>query len=370
MKKFYLAFMIISIATLACSGGTPTVPPVPLVSVFDSGETAYGFFPSPPEATLESVLNHYKQLGEHADFVLFQHNVPWEEFINGVEGDGKTRTDIINQAVLARQNGMEYIFVVDALNGLDRSEFRGLPAGWGASFSNPGVRAAFTNYTLWVVRSFHPHYLGLASEINTYMDAHPEDAANFVSLYHELYGKIKAEASETQVFVTFQWDDLNNMFETAAEGRPKYQPNWDQIEVFEPDLDLWAISSYPCFVFPSGMDIPADYYSRLLRRTSKPVAVAEGGYTSRDIGLIQATPEDQDAYLHAIHDQLGSRLNFWVYLLLNDFNIDSYSKFFKAQGIDDKDISTLSMFQSLGLREWDGTPKPALEIWDGFRQGE
>jgi hypothetical protein len=139
------------------------------------------------------------------------------------------------------------------------------------------------------------------------------------------------------------------------------------VEAFEPHLDIWAISSYPYFVFPSGADIPADYYSRLLDQTDKPVAVAEGGWTSRDVSTIHATPADQVAYLNAIHNQLGSRMAFWVYLLLNDIDMDSYIAMMEAQGVPVDDITTLSLFASLGLREMDGTPKPALEVWLGFR---
>jgi len=64
---------------------------------------------------------------------------------------------------------------------------------------------------------------------------------------------------------------------------------------------------------------------------------------------------------------LGSRLAFWVYLLLNDFDMESYAKALKDQGVSETDLNTLSMFQSLGLREADGTPKPALEVWIEYR---
>ncbi len=364
------SFLALWFASLACGQSGPVTPfPARENRASDSGETIYGFFPSPPKATLTSILGHYKDLGQYADFVLFQHNIPWEDFAASADGESKSRTDIADQEALARQNGLDSVYVVDPLNGLNRREFRSLPSGWEASFANPQVRAAFTNYTLWVVRTFHPHYIGLASEINTYMDAFPADAPNFISLYHEVYALIKAESPDTQVFVTFQWDDLNNMFEGAAEGRQKLQPNWDQIEAFEPNLDIWVISSYPYFIFP-GASFPADYYSRILARTSKRVAVAEGGYSSRDIGGVTATPEDQVAYLNAIHDQLGSRLAFWVYLILNDFDMESYSKALKDQGISDFDVNTLSMFQTIGLREADGTPKPALEVWMSYRNEE
>lgn len=378
--KLYLTLAALFLASLACqNSGTPnpepelpfpSAPAQPASPLADLDRTAFGFFPSPPEATLESVLNHYTMLGEHADFVLLQHSIPWEEFARGVDGQSQDRTDIDNSVILARQNGLDTVFVVDPLNGLNRREFFGLPEDWPAEFANPDVRAAFTNFTLWIVREYQPSYLGLASEINTYADAHPDDFPHFLSLYQEVYDRVKAEAPDTQVFVTFQWEDLNNLMPTAAEGRAAYDTNWDQIEAFEPQLDLWVISSYPFVAFQSGADIPADYYASLLDRTDKPLAVAEGGYTSKPIGPFPGEPQDQVDYLNAIDTQLGERLSFWVYLLLSDFSLDSYAEMMRAQGQSDVDIETLGMFASVGLLESDGTPKPAMDIWDRLREGE
>ena len=374
-----IALSSLVLSALACQAGTPTATPAapsetpgpsPSVSVFDQGRTAYGFFPSPPEATLEAVLNHFKALGEHGDFILVQPNIPWEDFRAGVDGESQQRTDLRNQITLARQNGLEWVFVVDPLNGLNRREFFGLPAGWEASFANPDVRSAFINFTLWIVREFSPRYLGLASEINTYMDAHPDDIENYLSLYREVYDQVKAEVPDTQIFVSFQWDDLNNMFATAAEGRPARQTNWDQVEAFEPRLDLWVISSYPYFAFPSGEGIPADYYTPLLEHTNKPLAVAEGGWTSRPVGPVQGDEPGQVAYLQAVHDQLGDRLSFWVYLILTDFNMDSFAEIMRREGRAESDIEGLGMFASVGLLEFDGAAKPALALWDSYRGEE
>ena len=368
-------------AGLACQAGEPTAAPpaeqnqaspstktdTDSGSIFDDDRTAFGFFPAPPEGTTEAVLKHFGTLGENADFILIQPNIPWEDFGSGVEGESQQRTDLTNQTILARQNDLEWIFVVDPLNGLNRREFFGLPSGWDPSFGNLEVREAFTNFTLWIVREFEPRYLGLASEINTYMDAHPDDVEHFISLYKEVYDRVKAEAPDTQIFVTFQWDDLNNMFAPAAEGRPAGQTNWDQVDAFEPYLDLWVISSYPYFAFPNGEGIPADYYTPLLDRTSKPLAVAEGGWTTQAIGLIHGDAAGQTAYLQALHDQLGDRMSFWVYLILSDFNMDSFAEIMRAEGRDQVDIEVLSMFSSVGLTHFDGTPKPALAVWNAYR---
>ncbi|MEW6569512.1 MAG: hypothetical protein AB1449_15380, partial [Chloroflexota bacterium] len=115
--------------------------------------------------------------------------------------------------------------------------------------------------------------------------------------------------------------------------------------------------------------IPPDYYTPLLTRTDRPLAVAEGGYTSAPVGPFPGTPQDQVDYLNAIHAQLGDRLRFWVYLLLSDFDTEAYAEAMRAQGLSDEDVNTLGMFQAVGLRQADGTPKPALATWDGFRPG-
>jgi hypothetical protein len=302
------------------------------------------------------------------DVALLQQAIPWADFHKGADVESKAITDIHNQYILAHQNGLEVIFVVDPLNGLNRREFYQLPAGWESSFGNPDVRAAFTNFTLRIVREFHPLYLGLASEINTYADTQPDDFPAYMSLYETVYDLVKAEAPETQIFVTFQWEELNNLMPSVAHGNP-YEANWDQVESFEPKLDLWVISSYPFVIFQSGADIPADYYSPLLSRTLKPLAVAEGGFSSEPVGAFPGTAQDQVDYLNAIHTQIGGRLKFWIYLLLNDFNLDSYARIMKQNG-QEEDIGTLGMFAFVGLTKADRTPKPALELWDRFRNGQ
>lgn len=370
--KRLLPFFALILASLACADSAPTVPaqaPAATLAPSPAPEgTLYGFFGTPPVASLDGMLAHFKALGENADFVLVQENIPWEDFLDGVEGESKSRDDRQGQHALLQQNGLDAVVVIDPLNGLNRREFFGLPGGWEASFNNPDVRSAFRNFTLWMLREFKPRYLGLASEINTYQDAHPDDFPFYLSLYHEVYALVKAEAPETLVFVTFQWEDLNNMFEGAAEGRRAGETNWEQVEVYEPNLDLWAISSYPYFVFDLGSDIPADYYTPLLERTDKPLAVAEGGFTSSQVGTITGSEQDQVDYLNAIHEQLGARLDFWAYLLLSDLDMDSFDLALSNQGLDPADFEELSWFAHLGLTYSDGTPKPALEVWNTFRQ--
>ncbi|GAB4505232.1 MAG: hypothetical protein Fur0043_22270 [Anaerolineales bacterium] len=368
MKRILFLLTVLMLAALACGEQvSPTPFPTPEVSVFDAGRTIYGFFPSPPQLTTEALIATIQGIGEHGDVMLIQRAIPWADFIESADSKSQDIVDLRNMMTLAGQNGLEVIFVTDPLNGLDRRQFSPLPPELaGGNFGTPGIRAAFKNYALRLAREFHPRYLGLASEINTYADSHPDDFLNFVSLYHEVYAAIKTEALKTQVFVTFQWDDLNNVIPFDPTGGKPYQTKWEQIEIFEPDLDVWAISTYPFVAFNSAADIPPDYYTPLLARTEKPLAVAEGGVNSRDIGQFHGTPQDQVDYLNALHTQMGDRLTFWIYLILNDIDGQAYRDFLAKNGME-TNADTILWFAAVGLRELDGKPKPALAVWDSFR---
>lgn len=365
------ATVILVLAGLACDGSvaSPTLQrsPASPTSVFDVERTAFGFFPSSPELTPESFTATLQAIGQHGDVILVQHQIPWAEFIHQPDGDSPAIEEMRNTLTLARQNGLEVIFVIDPLQAFDRSKIATFPPELaGGDFSTAGVRQAFQNYALRLVREFHPRYLGLASEINTYADAHPEDFSNYLSLYREVYATIKSEAPETQIFVTFQWEDLNSLgpFVGDAPGRIK----WETIEAFEPELDVWAISTYPYFAFDAAARIPADYYTPLLSHTSKPLAVAEGGYLSEDAGPFHGSLQDQVDYIGALDAQIGKRLAFWIYLVIDDFDVEAYARYLTEHG-SPAEVETVELFGTLGLRSKDGAAKPALEAWDKLRTG-
>ena len=73
------------------------------------------------------------------------------------------------------------------------------------------------------------------------------------------------------------------------------------LDAFGARLDLLAISSYPFICFPGAAKIPPDYYTKLASHTTLPLAVAEGGYISKDVGPFRGSPRDQTVYLKAVH---------------------------------------------------------------------
>ena len=327
--------------------------------------TVYGFFPSPARIEMDSVVATLQGMAQHGDVALFQEHVPWEELLAGPDAPSTQVEDLKNFVHLAQSYGLGAIFVVDPLNGLDRTEFYGVPEAWGPpSFGDARVRAAYKNFALRIAREFHPHFLGLGSEVNTYLATHPDDADNFLSLYRETYDALKAEFPNMRVFVTFQWDQLVRPDAFPGVSDPSRTPQ-EVIRAFEPRLDVWAISSYPCFLYPDGA-VPDDYYAPLASMTGKPLAVAEGGCSSRSVGGFPGKVENQIAYLEALERQLEGRLSFWIYLLYNDLDVDAYRAYMEDHGAAE-DVATLELFAYMGLADAEGQPKASMAAWDRLR---
>ena len=125
-RAAWLVIGAVMLVILACGTGLPNPNgPLPTVksSIFDSGRTAYGFFPTPPEVSTESVIQNMKAIGKHADVALFQQEILWADFIDNPWADSKGIDDLGGMVRLALSNGLEPIFVVDPLDGLDRRNF-------------------------------------------------------------------------------------------------------------------------------------------------------------------------------------------------------------------------------------------------------
>ena len=116
---------IIFLISLACASSQPvleeTVVPNP------EKTTKFEFFPTPPEPTEESIISNLQAMSQHAEVLLFQESVPWNEFKDGIDIHSSKITELTNLMAFVNAIGLEPIFIVDPLNGLDRREFKGIP---------------------------------------------------------------------------------------------------------------------------------------------------------------------------------------------------------------------------------------------------
>ena len=94
MKRFVPFCLALILVVLACGQNLPaTAYPTPEQSIFDTGRTAYGFFPSPSELTDKSQLATLQGIGEHGDVILIQDALPWADFLDSADGDSQSHEE-------------------------------------------------------------------------------------------------------------------------------------------------------------------------------------------------------------------------------------------------------------------------------------
>ncbi|MFQ5538753.1 MAG: hypothetical protein ACE5GJ_15055, partial [Gemmatimonadota bacterium] len=125
-----------------------------------------GWAPTAPRPDLGLLLRTIDSMAVVSEVALVQQAIPWKELLAGAPMDSLL-TDRRLLADYLRSKGLEVMFLVDPLDGLDRTrEDPGLVAV-GRSIREAEIRALHDRWVLGVAERIHPSFLGLASEINT-----------------------------------------------------------------------------------------------------------------------------------------------------------------------------------------------------------
>ena len=335
--------VLFGLALAACGDqGTDGLPPSE-PGVGPPRSFAMGLSSLPAELTEESYGRAFELAATAGDVIMIQRTPPWEELLAGEVSEETARTTQ-RERQLAEEDGLDLFVAIDPTDVAgERSELANLPPELrGAGFADEQIRSAFVDYAKYVAENYHPKYLALGVEINSYQHQHPEDFEQFVTLYHQTYDGVKALSPETLVFPIFQLEELQGLLPTDQ----PYPPQWYLIQRFEPRLDLLAVSSYPDLAFPAAEEIPGSYFAQLQSYTDRPIVIAGTGYSSGD----DANENQQVAYLRRVLDgaqQLSMPLLVW--LVGQDPTFTS-------------DVS-LGLLQHIGLLRQDGTEKPAWRAW-------
>lgn len=265
-------------------------------------------------------------------------------------------------AVQARKRGFQLVLAVLPVVGPDRDTVV-LPASYGGSptFANPDVRRAFLDEVEWLTREIAPDYLSLATEIQGYFLAHPDDYASFGSLAGEAYDRVKSIRPQTRVLVYFQYEAIYRDFFggpalAAANLRGLLAP-------FEPKLDLIGLSSYPALLggaAGSAATLPDDYYARLAGALTHPLFFAELGYPSApSLIFLPASEIDQASFVARFGELIaGLPVDASIWSFLHDPDLGSLPS-------GSLNPAQVSFFESCGLRRADGGEKPAWPAWLG-----
>jgi len=340
---------------VGCSGETPvTHPPPPPVGPGRPFEM--GFAPNAPRPDMQLFFDAVDSMSAVSEVTILQQPVPWPELLAGASFDSLVE-DRGGVADHLRAHGLDILFLVDPLDGLDRrAEDPGLVAA-GRSILEPEIRQIHEDWVRAIASRVRPEWFGLASEINT-LAARGDPAlyAEIRDLINTLAPQVRARAPGTRVFVSFQVDEANGEF-----GLPPFD-HYGLVDEF--DVDAFGLSSYPVFVFDAPDDIPDDYFDALRAATPLPLIFVEGGWSSASTPATDGTPEEQADWVRRYADLL-ERIDARLFISLTFTDLDIGSL-----GLPPDRAASLSNFAHMGIVDTELHRKPAYAAWQStFERG-
>jgi hypothetical protein len=216
-------------------------------------------------------------------------------------------------------------------------------------WSDPAAAVLFTEVAVAIVEEYEPPFFVLGAEINRIWEQHPADYEAFVAAWPAVYEALKAASPRTEIGASFQLEIMRGAGYLTGASHPVH---WQLLDPFIGHLDFVGLSTYPFLDFESPEAMPADYYREVAERTGLPIAFTEMGWPSQPLSNFPesgygGSPSEQTAFavrfLELIED-VDVRFALWSF---------------------QHDVGPPGgpAFETVALRENDGTPKPALAIW-------
>ncbi len=295
-------------------------------------------FPSSSAGEIDAAFALAAQLGDHAVFI---HQ--WSEL------DLPTARRVLDKA---RAAGLEPIVGLSPTalsNGrkdLDVPWQVRLFAGKPVSFADPIVRAAFRTAARQLA-ALGPRDLCLATEINLLALQRRDEFLHFVTLYKEAYREVKRISPGTRVFVSFQWEWMRILDATEPDRIAEHSK---VVDVFRPQLDLIALTTYPAPFHAAPENLPANYYTWVYRHVRKTdeVLLMEAGWPTAGAG----SEVEQANYIRRLPELLrGVKVVGVDWALLHDVDLPAF----------DANLNTV------GLLTRDGRPKRGLDAFRALR---
>ena len=195
-----------------------------------------------------------------------------------------------------------------------------------------------------------PRFLGLGNELNLVASRSIDDFEATIDLFEAAIPIVRANAPDTTVFVTFQYEWMlgkrDGWFGQRADAD---DTQWHLLDRFG-DADAVAFTSYPGLVHDGPADIAPDYYVQIADRVDQPVVLTEVGWTSDgDLGQLAGSEREQvDFANRVLRDAASLQAAAVVWTFVYGTQVEE------------------AAFRGMGLRNEDGTERPVWSTWFGI----
>jgi hypothetical protein len=215
-------------------------------------------FPKHTSADVQDMFEKGKPLGRYS-VAIYQWSHPdlltiAEQMLSASRAAGYTPILALSPTTLSDMRGK-----LDLPSDVRQS------AGSNLSFLNPKIHLPYIMAAASLAK-LKPEYLCLATEINLFAFSGIDEYIRFAAVYKKLYAELKKISPTTKIFVSFQWD----FFQIMAQREPnRIKEHSKLIEIFRPELDVVAFTSYPSDHYKTPAEVPANYYERILEHVKK-----------------------------------------------------------------------------------------------------
>ena len=261
-------------------------------------------------------------------------------FLNDVERampGGGTYVDAV------RRMGLEPVL---NLNPWTVAPGRGIVRNDGSASSDFGAadfQRQMVHEAAEAARRFHPAYFCIGNEVNSVAQMLGARAfADLIRLEQRIYRAIKTASPRTKVIVVISWSQL-------VDGPAS--PDYSLVGRVSAVCDVVGLTTYPWRRYATPDAIPPNYYRCITSYTSKPIAFTEIGWSSDPSqgGSERAQARFLVRFLELTR---GMPLEFVHWAFLHDLSPAAVG-----------DIAVQRTHLGLGLRRYDGTPKPVWQVW-------
>jgi len=195
-----------------------------------------------------------------------------------------------------------------------------------------------------IAARFRPEYLSIGNEVNSVYESLGQRAFDDLArLEKKIYQVVKTTSPATKIMVVISYSQLVDL-----SGGSRFE----LIGKLDGSYDVLGITTYPWKKYATPRELPADYYTRLLRYTTKPIGFTEIAWSS-DPAQGGSEQEQVDYLMRFFELTKGMELELVNWAFLHDLPESSVTGFVVQR-----------THLGLGLRNYDGSPK---RVWDYFR---